>query len=38
MQSISIALNALISREQYRFKGAPKVAKSDRKNTMLREP
>ena len=34
MQCISIALNALL-REQYRLKGASKVAKTDRQTTKL---
>jgi len=35
MQSISIALNALISREQYRLQRASKVAKTDKQTTQL---
>jgi len=35
MQRISIALNALISREQYLLKRAPKVTKADRQITKL---
>ena len=36
MQRISIALSALISREQYRLKSArPKVTKTDRQITKL---
>jgi len=35
MQRISIALSALISREQYRLKAASKVTKTDRQITKL---
>jgi len=35
MQSISIALSALISREQYRLRRASKVTKTDGQTTKL---
>jgi len=35
MLCISIALSALISREQYRLKGVSKVTKTDRQITKL---
>jgi len=35
MQRISTALNATISREQYRLKGAPIVTKTNRQTTKL---
>jgi len=36
MQRISIALSALISREQYRLQAASKVTKTERQITKLR--
>jgi len=35
MQSISIALNSLITREQYRLQRASKVAKTDGQTTKI---